>query len=77
MAGSNPVALVCGVCSSVLLYDVVDGCCSSALAPMARAIPFGEEGLSVLPVGRAIEVFASCGAHCWMPSPWQSGHSIG
>ena len=54
MAGSDPVALVCWVCSSVLLYDVVDGCCSSALAPMTRAIPFGEEGLTVFPVGRAV-----------------------
>jgi len=36
--------------SSVLLNDVVDGCCSSALAPMARAVPFVEEGLAVLSV---------------------------
>jgi hypothetical protein len=50
MAGTDPVGLVCGVCSSVLLYDVVDGCCSSALAPMARAVPFVEEGLAVFSV---------------------------
>jgi hypothetical protein len=42
--------LICGVCSSVLLYDVVDGCCSSAFAPMARAVPFVEKCLSVLSV---------------------------
>jgi hypothetical protein len=37
-----------------LFYDVVDGCRSSTLAPMARAVPFGKEGLSVFSVGRAI-----------------------
>jgi len=50
VARAYPVALICGVCSSVLLNNVVDGCCSSALAPMARAIPFVKEGLSVLSV---------------------------
>ena len=42
VAGSDPVGLVCGVCSAINFDEVVDGCGFGSPAPMAYVVVLEE-----------------------------------